>query len=109
MQAQVISLVVTSVSTSVASGGEETISKGLTFHTHRKEELQVVTWSVHNLTYALVSGVNVPAEQSCAVCHASAKERDLIRNLRRLNRHSTHNNRSKLQIDSDLDRLAALL
>jgi anti-sigma factor RsiW len=82
MQGRLISLVVTSASTSVALGGEETIAKELTFHTHRKGELQVVTWSVHNLTYALVSNVNVPAGQSCAVCHASAKDGDLIRNLR---------------------------
>ena len=74
MRAQVISLVVTSASTSVALGGEETTSKGITFHTHRRGELQVVTWSVHNLTYALVSGVNVPARESCAVCHASTKQ-----------------------------------
>jgi hypothetical protein len=92
MQKHVISLVVTSASISVASGGEETISKGLTFHTHRKGELQVVTWSVHNLTYALVSGVNVPASESCAVCHASAKEKDLIRDLRSLNKQRADGN-----------------
>jgi len=82
MQAQLVSLVVTSTATATALGGDETISKSLTFHTHRKGELRVVTWSVHNLTYALVSGVDVPARQSCAVCHASAKESDLIRDLR---------------------------
>jgi len=92
MRAETISLVVTSASTSVASGGEVTVSKGLTFHTHRKGELQVVTWSVHNLTYALVSNVNVPARQSCAVCHASAKERDLIRNFRILNKQKAGGN-----------------
>jgi anti-sigma factor RsiW len=82
MQTQIISLVVTSTSSAVASGGERTVSKGLTFHAHRREELQVVTWSVHNLTYALVSGVNLSARQSCTVCHASAKDRNLIRDLK---------------------------
>lgn len=43
MQAQRISLLVTSASTSVASGGEETLSEHLTFHTHRRGELDVVT------------------------------------------------------------------
>lgn len=92
MHAQLISLVITSESTSIASGGDVTVSKGLIFHTHRAGELQVVTWSVHNLTYALVSGVNVPARQSCAVCHASAKERDLIRSLRSLNKQRAGRN-----------------
>ena len=81
MQGQLISLVVTSTSSARASGGAETISGSLTFHTHRKGELQVVTWSAHNLTYALVSEVSFPAAQSCAVCHASAKEKSLIQNL----------------------------
>jgi anti-sigma factor RsiW len=92
MQSQTISLVVTSASTSVAFGGEETVSKGLAFHTHRKGELRVVTWSVHNLTYALVSGVNVPARQSCSVCHASAGERDLMRDLKSLNKQKAGGN-----------------
>lgn len=92
MRGQLISLVVTSASTSRALGGEETVSKGLTFHTHRKQELQVVTWSAHNITYALVSGINVPPGQSCAVCHAGAKDRDLIQGFRSLNKHRTRGN-----------------
>jgi hypothetical protein len=96
MQAQVISLVVTSASSFAAAGGEKTVSKGLTFHAHRREEFQVVTWSVHNLTYALVSGVNLPAKQSCRVCHANAKDIDLIRDLKSRNRHET--NRDKLDV-----------
>jgi hypothetical protein len=81
MHAQIISLVLTSSSSSVAAGGEKTVSKSLTFHAHRRGELQVVTWSVHDLTYALVSAVNLPIGQSCAVCHASAKDKDLIQDL----------------------------
>ena len=82
MGAQVISLVLTSASSSVAAGGEKTVSKSLTFHAHRRGELQVVTWSVHSLTYALVSAVNLPAGQSCAVCHASENDKKLIQNLK---------------------------
>jgi anti-sigma factor RsiW len=75
MEGQLISLVVTSASTAMASGGEKTVAGRLTFHSHRKGEYQIVTWSTHNLTYALVSGVTLPATQSCAVCHASTKEK----------------------------------
>ena len=81
MHGEIISLLLTSTSRSAAAGGETIVSKGLTFHAHRRNQLQVVTWSVHNLTYALVSAVNVPISQSCAVCHASAKDKSL-RDLR---------------------------
>jgi len=90
MHAQIISLVLTSASSSVAAGGEKTVSKGLTFHAHRRDELQVVTWSVHNLTYALVSAVNLPISQSCAVCHTSPKDKNLIQNLNNRNRPQTN-------------------
>jgi hypothetical protein len=92
MHGQSISLVLTSASSSVAAGGETTISKGLTFHAHRRDELQVVTWSVHNLTYALVSSVNLPIRESCAVCHASAKDKNLIQNLKSRNKAETNRN-----------------
>ena len=92
MHAHIISLVLTSASSSVAAGGEKTISKGLTFHAHRRDELQVVTWSVHNSTYALVSAVNLPISQSCAVCHASAKDKNLIQDLKSRNKPETNHN-----------------
>jgi hypothetical protein len=92
MHGQVISLLLTSAASSVAAGGETTVSKGLTFHAHRRDELQVVTWSVHNLTYALVSSVNLPIRQSCVVCHASAKDKNLIQNLKSRNKHETNRN-----------------
>ena len=92
MHGQSISLLLTSTSNSVAAGGETTISTGLTFHAHRKEQLQVVAWSVHNLTYALVSAVNLPISQSCAVCHASAKHKNLIQHLKSRNKHETNRN-----------------
>jgi anti-sigma factor RsiW len=87
MGSQIISLVLTSASDSVAAGGEKTVSKSLTFHAHRRDDLQVVTWSVHNLTYALVSAVNLPIGQSCVVCHAGAvphlsNDRKLIQKLK---------------------------
>jgi anti-sigma factor RsiW len=106
MHAQIISLVLTSASSSGAAGGETTVSKGLTFHAHRRDELQVVTWSVHNLTYALISSVNLPVSQSCAVCHASAKDKNLIQDLKSQNKPET--NRNTLMFPSHADtRVAA--
>ena len=108
MHGQIISLVLTSASSSVAAGGDTTVSKRLTFHAHRRDELQVVTWSVHNLTYALVSSVNLPISQSCAVCHASAKDKNLIQSLKSRNRPET--NRNRLMFPSHADtRVAAFL
>jgi anti-sigma factor RsiW len=82
MQTRLISLLVTSASTAKASGGEETVAGRLTFHTHRKREFQIVTWTTHNLTYALVSAVTQPARQSCAVCHADQSDLKLRAILR---------------------------
>jgi anti-sigma factor RsiW len=92
MPAQIVSLVLTSASSSVAAGGEKTVLKGLTFHAHRRDELQVVTWSVHNLTYALVSAVNLPISQSCVVCHASANDKNLIQGLKSRSKPETNYN-----------------
>ena len=105
MHGQTISLVLTSASSSVAAGGETTVSKGLTFHAHRRDELQVVTWSVHNLTYALVSAVNLPIGQSCVVCHAGAKDKNLLQNLKSRNKHEA--NRNILIFLSHADSLSA--
>ena len=102
IHAQLISLLVTSNSTSVASGGEKTISRAITFHTHRRGDLQVMTWSVHNLTYALVSGVNLPARQSCGVCHASVKDKELLRDFRSLNSRTQIAAKSVVLSDHDV-------
>ncbi|HEX4170385.1 MAG TPA: zf-HC2 domain-containing protein [Bryobacteraceae bacterium] len=84
MQNQLVSLIITSTRSSKASGGEVTESRSLTFHSHRRDGLQVVTWSAHSLTYALVSSVTVPARESCKVCHASSGDHNLMRNLKGL-------------------------
>ena len=84
---QPISLLVTSTSSAIASGGEATMSKGIAFHSHRRDGLQVFTWSVHGLTYALVSSVSVSGRQSCVVCHADSKGRELLRGARLDSRH----------------------
>jgi anti-sigma factor RsiW len=98
MRDQLISLVVTSASTARASGGEETVAGRLTFHTHRKGEYHIVTWSTHNLTYALVSGLSLPATQSCVVCHASTNGKTQFGSLKTLNTHSVDRSRPKLGV-----------
>ncbi|HEX4167450.1 MAG TPA: zf-HC2 domain-containing protein [Bryobacteraceae bacterium] len=108
MKAQLIGLLIVSASNSVASGGEETKSKGLTFHMHRRRGLQVVTWSVHNLTYALVSDVNLPSSQSCAVCHPRAKDRDLIRGLKSGNELGASGQQTRLLSAVDIQHFAAV-
>ena len=105
MHGQIISLLLTAASSSVAAGGETTVSKAITFHAHRRDELQVVTWSVHDLTYALVSSVNLPLRQSCTVCHASAKDKNLIQNLKSRNKAKT--NRNVLMFPSHRDTLSS--
>ncbi len=81
MNKNLISLIIASGPSSLAYGGETTTTRGLTFHSHQHNGLQVVTWSAHNLAYALVSSINVPARRSCAVCHASPRDNELLRNI----------------------------
>jgi anti-sigma factor RsiW len=108
MKSQLISLVIVSTSSSVASGGERMVARGLSFHAHRKGDLEVITWSVHNLTYALVSAVNLPAGQSCIVCHGSEKEGDLIQGLRARRKSARSNQTAMLLSDADTRRLQAI-
>ncbi|HXG94297.1 MAG TPA: zf-HC2 domain-containing protein [Blastocatellia bacterium] len=82
MGARPISLVVTSNSVALPSGGEEIVSKGLTFHYDSIEGLKVITWTDRGLTYALVSDLDERGQQSCIVCHAGVKDRDFIEGLR---------------------------
>jgi anti-sigma factor RsiW len=82
MRARPISLVVTSESVARASGGEEIVSKGLTFHYDAIDGLKVITWSDRGLTYALVSDLEERGQQSCLVCHAGTKDRDFIEGLK---------------------------
>jgi anti-sigma factor RsiW len=90
MHDQLISLVIIRKSATVAWGGETTSSKGLMFHTHQRDGLQVITWSARNLTYALVSSATVSGRRSCVVCHATAKDRQLLQSYapKRLLEHS---------------------
>ena len=69
MQQQKISLLVSSSRSAVAAGGEEVPSGGIIFHYHKHADFNVITWSNHGLTYALVSSLPGSGRQSCLVCH----------------------------------------
>jgi anti-sigma factor RsiW len=79
MQADPVSLVVTPVSVAVASGGVEAAFKNVSFHYYTIHGYKVVTWSVHGLTYALVSQEGNKTQRSCMVCHSAMRDRDLSR------------------------------
>jgi anti-sigma factor RsiW len=69
MKAETISLLIASDKSAVAAGGDEIRSGKLTFHYNSRGELNVITWSTHGITYALVSSIHGSAQHSCLVCH----------------------------------------
>lgn len=77
-----ISLVITSESMARPEGGEEIVSRGLTFHFDSVDGLKVITWSDGGLTYALVSDLEERGQQSCIVCHAGTRDREFIESLK---------------------------
>jgi hypothetical protein len=77
LQTAAASLIVTPDSVAVASGGMEVDFKKVSFHYATVEGYKVVTWSVHGLTYALVSEEGNGTQRSCMVCHSAIKDRDL--------------------------------
>ena len=77
MQTAGASLMVTPDSVAVASGGVEVDYKKVSFHYAIVERYKVVTWSLHGLTYALVSQEGTSTQRSCMVCHSAMRDRDL--------------------------------
>jgi hypothetical protein len=82
MRQRPISLLVTSEQTARPSGGEEIVSKGITFHYDSISGFKVITWSDRELTYALVSDLEERGQQSCIVCHQGTKDQDFIEGLK---------------------------
>jgi anti-sigma factor RsiW len=82
MGSRPISLVITSSSAAAPSGGEEIVSRGLTFHFDSIGDFKVITWSDRGLAYALVSDLEERGQQSCIVCHAGTTDRAFIEGLR---------------------------
>jgi anti-sigma factor RsiW len=77
LQTGPVSLIVTPDSVAIASGGVELHFKKVSFHYGMHEGYKVVTWSLHGLTYALVSQEGNRTQQSCMVCHSAMRDRDL--------------------------------
>jgi hypothetical protein len=71
-----VSLMVIPASVAVASGGVEVRFTKVSFHYATVGGYKVVTWSVHGLTYALVSQESNNTQRSCMVCHSAMKDRD---------------------------------
>jgi anti-sigma factor RsiW len=72
-----VSLMVAPDSVGVATGGVEVHFNKVTFHYSRVDAYKVVTWSVHGLTYALVSNEDNATQRSCMVCHSAMRDREL--------------------------------
>ena len=77
VQTSPTSLMVVPDSVAVASGGVEVDFSKVNFHYSMVEGYKVVTWSVHGLTYALVSEEGSATQRSCMVCHSAMRDRDL--------------------------------
>ena len=81
-QQRLISLIVTSATLAQPAGGEEIVSRGISFHYTSLSGWKVMTWSDRGLTYALVSDLEERGQQSCLVCHAGTKDHDFIEKLK---------------------------
>jgi len=72
-----VSLIVAPDSVALASGGVVADFRKVSFHYATLEGYKVVTWSLHGLTYALVSREGNSTQRSCMVCHSAMRDRDL--------------------------------
>jgi anti-sigma factor RsiW len=78
-QREEISLLVASSKSAPAAGGDALRSNGLVFYFTSKGGFNVVTWTNHGLTYALVSSLHGSAQHSCLVCHENFANSDEFR------------------------------
>jgi anti-sigma factor RsiW len=78
-QTDAVSLMVAPDSVAQASAGVVVDFKKVSFHYAMVDGYKVVTWSLHGLTYALVSQEGNSTQRSCMVCHSAMRDRDLSR------------------------------
>jgi anti-sigma factor RsiW len=71
---ETISVLIASSEAAKVAGGEEVRSNGLTFHYHNEGKFKVITWTSHDLAYALVSDISASAKESCLVCHENMED-----------------------------------
>jgi len=74
-----ISLLVESSKAAVVAGGDVSHYGALMFHYRKEGRFKVITWSAHNLSYALVSSIASSAQESCMVCHQSMADHGQFR------------------------------
>jgi anti-sigma factor RsiW len=77
MQSGLVSLLVAPDSVALASGGLEVDFAKVNFHYATVDGYKAVTWSVHGLTYALISQEGNRTQRSCMVCHSGMGDREL--------------------------------
>ena len=83
MDQKPISLVISSSSRIMPSGGESYQSGGLTFYFSSQAGFRVITWKDRGLTYAQVSDLDVQGAESCVICHGAEGERPRFEGLGR--------------------------
>jgi anti-sigma factor RsiW len=74
-----ISLLVESSKEAVVAGGDVSHYGALIFHYRNEGRFKVITWSAHNLSYALVSSIASSAQEPCMVCHRSMADHGQFR------------------------------
>jgi anti-sigma factor RsiW len=74
-----ISLLIASSRSAVVAGGEEVRSGSLTFHYRSGANSEVITWTNHDLAYALVSSLTGSPQHSCLVCHQDVADQSLFK------------------------------
>lgn len=70
-----ISLLVASSKSALVYGGDEVRSGKITFHYRTAGGFHVITWSIHGLSYAVVSSVSASPRESCLICHQGLSDR----------------------------------
>ena len=73
-----ISLLVASGKSVAVAGGQGLRSGGLTFHYRSGANFEVITWTNHDLAYALVASVTGSPQHSCLVCHQNMANQILV-------------------------------
>jgi anti-sigma factor RsiW len=83
MDRKPISLLISSSSRIMPSGGESYQSGGLTFYFSAEQGLRIITWRDKGLAYAQVSDLDVKGAESCVICHGAEGERRKFEQLRK--------------------------
>ena len=73
-----ITLLVASSKSVAVAGGEQLQSGSLTFHYRSEANLEVITWTNHGLSYALVASLTGSPQHSCLVCHQNMADQNLV-------------------------------